>query len=228
MGVEAAVGPHCELSLGPGAAHSPHRLAQEVGGSPSRVRPALPQPGHEHLTGTGGDGQQGVITPLSGVAVVARPLLGQPVCLADGGVQVDGRWSVAGSAPAAQARASNSRLTSSSWRTWPHRKLRRKVPRVDGALTTQADGASRPNGVQHVGVVDAVAHGQRGGHQGKHLFARVRPPRRISEVNVLVGEFTQTQVLGQRDRKDQPRIAHQAVVVEGDSMRSGSLSGSIY
>ena len=40
-----------------------------------------------------------------------------------------------GPAPADQARASNSRLTRSSWRTWPHRKLRRKVPRVDGALT---------------------------------------------------------------------------------------------
>ena len=38
-------------------------------------------------------------------------------------------------APACQARASNSRLTRSSWRTWPQRKLRRKVPRVDGALT---------------------------------------------------------------------------------------------
>ena len=40
-----------------------------------------------------------------------------------------------GPAPAAQARASNCRLTRSSWRTWPHRKLRKKVPRVDGALT---------------------------------------------------------------------------------------------
>ena len=40
-----------------------------------------------------------------------------------------------GPAPAAQARASNSRLTRSSWRTCPHRKLRRNVPRVDGALT---------------------------------------------------------------------------------------------
>ena len=41
-----------------------------------------------------------------------------------------------GPAPACQARASNSRLTRSSWRTWPQRKLRRKVPRVEGALTT--------------------------------------------------------------------------------------------
>ena len=40
-----------------------------------------------------------------------------------------------GPAPACHARASNSWLTRSSWRTWPHRKLRRKVPRVDGALT---------------------------------------------------------------------------------------------
>ena len=35
-----------------------------------------------------------------------------------------------GPAPAAQARASNSRLTRSSWRTWPHLKLRRKAPRA--------------------------------------------------------------------------------------------------
>ena len=31
---------------------------------------------------------------------------------------------------AGQARASSSRLTRSSWRTWPHRKLRRNVPRA--------------------------------------------------------------------------------------------------
>ena len=40
-----------------------------------------------------------------------------------------------GPPPAAQARDSSSRLTRSSWRTWPHRKLRRKVPRVEGAFT---------------------------------------------------------------------------------------------
>ena len=42
-----------------------------------------------------------------------------------------------GPARAWSAGASSSRLTRSSWRTWPHRKLRRKAPRVDGALTTQ-------------------------------------------------------------------------------------------
>ena len=49
-----------------------------------------------------------------------------------------------GPAPAAQAPASNFRLTRSSWRTWPHRKLRRKVPSVDGALITQPSTRSVP------------------------------------------------------------------------------------
>ena len=47
-----------------------------------------------------------------------------------------------GPAPACHARAGNSRLTRSSWRTWPHRKLRRKVPRVDGALPASAEATS--------------------------------------------------------------------------------------
>ena len=64
-----------------------------------------------------------------------------------------------GPAPAAQARASSSRLTRSSWRTWPHRKLRRKAPRVDGALTVPPRVQAVPPGAQHIGVVDAVAAG---------------------------------------------------------------------
>ena len=49
-----------------------------------------------------------------------------------------------GPAPAFQARASNSRLTRSSWRTWPHLKLRRKAPKVEGALTTQPRAQAVP------------------------------------------------------------------------------------
>ena len=79
MGVEAAVGPHRELTRGPGVAHPAQRLPQEVGGAPGGVGPALPQPGHQHIPGAGGHGQQRVISPLAGVAVVSRPLLGQPV-----------------------------------------------------------------------------------------------------------------------------------------------------
>ena len=74
-----------------------------------------------------------------------------------------------------------------------------------------------------LGVVNAVAPSQRRRDQGQHLVARVRPPRRSSEVNVLVDEFTQTQVLGEGDRKEQPSIGHQAVVVEGDLDTVGVL-----
>ena len=52
--------------------------------------------------------------------------------------------SLPGPAPAAQARASSSRLTRSNWQTWPHRKLLRKVPSVDGALTAQPSTCSVP------------------------------------------------------------------------------------
>ena len=68
VGVEPAVGPHRELPCGPGVAHPPHRLTQEVGGAPSGVSPACAEPDHQHVAGAGGDGQQRVIAPLAGVA----------------------------------------------------------------------------------------------------------------------------------------------------------------
>ena len=97
VGIEAAVGPHRELTSGAGVAHPSHRLAQEVGSTPNSVGPALAQPGHQHVPGAGGHGQQRVIAPLAGIAVVSRPLLGQSVSLADGRIQVDGQGRVAGS-----------------------------------------------------------------------------------------------------------------------------------
>ena len=84
MGVKAAVGPHRELPAGPSVAHPPHRFTQEVGGATSGVGPALAQPAHQHVAGSGGDSQQRVIAPLAGIAVVACPFLGQSVGLADG------------------------------------------------------------------------------------------------------------------------------------------------
>ena len=126
-----------------------------------------------------------------------------------------------GPAPAAQARDRNSRLTRSSWQTWPHRKLRRKAPKVEGAqgggcLDCAAQGAGGPTGAQHVGVVNAVATSQRRRNQGHHLVAGVRPARRIAQVEALLDQLGQAQAPGQGGRKDQPGIGHQAVVVEGD------------
>ena len=97
---------------------------------------------------------------------------------------VESRSMVRGASPGPasvdQARAINSRLTRSSWRTWPHRKLRRNVPRVDGALTVPPGVRAVPPGAQHIGVVNAVAARQCRRNQGHHLVARVRPARGIA------------------------------------------------
>ena len=78
-GIEAAVGPHRELSAGPGMAYPSHRLTQEVGGAASGVGATLTKPGHQHLAGASGNGQQRMIAPLAGVAVAVSALLGQSV-----------------------------------------------------------------------------------------------------------------------------------------------------
>ena len=53
VGIEAAVGAHCELSTDTAVAYPAHRFAQEVGGGASGVDPALAQPRHQHVAGAG-------------------------------------------------------------------------------------------------------------------------------------------------------------------------------
>ena len=102
-----------------------------------------------------------------------------------------------GLAPAAQARDITSRLTRSNWRTCPHRKLRRNVLKVDGALTTQPMHSSpvppaRSASSSSMQSPPASAEAS----QRHHLVSCVRSPRRISQVNVAVHQFTQTQLPG--------------------------------
>ena len=158
-----------------------------------------------------------MIAPLAGVAVVACPLLGQPIGLADGGVQVDGQGPVAGSGPSGpgpcqQLPAHPVQLTDVA-----PAEAAQECAQGGRRFDHAAESPGRPAGAQHVGVVNAVAAGQRGGHQGNYLVPRIRPPRRISQVNVAVNELAQAQVLDESDRKEQPGIGHQAVVIEGDS-----------
>ena len=121
-----------------------------------------------------------------------------------------------GPAPAFQARASNSRLTPSSWRTWPQVKLRRKVPRVDGALTTQ------PRAQAVLPVRNASASSmqsppaQRRGDQRHYLVAGVGSAWGPAQVQVPVNQLGKAEVQGQGGGKNQPGIVDQAVVVEGD------------
>ena len=72
MGSRSPVGPQIWPLV---RTHPAQRLPQEVGGAPGGVGPALSEPGHQHVAAAGGGGQQRMIAPLAGVAVVARPLL---------------------------------------------------------------------------------------------------------------------------------------------------------
>ena len=81
-----------------------------------------------------------------------------------------------------------------------------------------------PPRTQRIGVVNAVAASQRRGHQRQQLVSRVRPPRRIPEVEVTVNEFTQAQVLGESGRQEQAGIGHQTVVVKDDANTVGVVA----
>ena len=187
-----------------------------MGGAAGGVGPALAQPGHQHVSGAGGDGQQRVVAPLAGIAVVAGALLGQSVGLADGGVQVNGQGPVAGSRPG---------LPSPGQQLAAHPVELTDVAPPEAAqegaqggwrLDRAAQGAGRPPGAQHIGVVNAVAPSRRGSDQRQHLVPSVRPSRRSAEVKVMVDEFPQAQVPGEGGRQEQAGIGHQAAVVEGD------------
>ena len=195
-----------------------------MGGAPNSVGPALAQPGHQHVAGAGGHGQQRVIAPLAGIAVVACALLGQTVGLADGGVQVDGQRPVAGSGtggpgPCQQLPAHPVQLTDMA----PPEAAQER-PQGGWRLDPTVENTGRPTGAQRIGVVDAIAASQGRGHQRQQLVSRVRPPRRIPEVEVTVNEFTHAQVLGESGRKEQAGIGHQTVVVKDDANTVGVVA----
>ena len=123
-----------------------------------------------------------------------------------------------GPAPAAQARASSSRLI--SWRTWPHRKLRRNVPRVEGALTMHPSTEEvRPESASASSMQSPPASAEATSVSIlSPAFARpgAYPRSRC-------GQLTQAHALGQGGRKKQSGIVDQAVVVEGDLDAVGVL-----
>ena len=99
-----------------------------------------------------------------------------------------------------------------------------KGPQRGRRLDRAAQHLLGPASAQRVGVVNAVATGQRRRHQGQHLVPRIRPTRCISQVNVAVHQFAQTQVMGQRDRQKQSGIGHQAMVIESNMDAVGLLA----
>ena len=94
-----------------------------------------------------------------------------------------------GPAPAAQARASSSRLTRSSWRTCPPPETAQEGPQGGWRLDYAAERASRPAGAQCVGIVDAVSAGQSRSHQRHHLVAGVGSAWGAAQVQVPVNQL---------------------------------------
>ena len=86
-----------------------------------------------------------------------------------------------------------------------------------------ADDASRTAATQGVGVVDAVAAGQGGEHQGHQLVAGVGPPGSVAQVEELVHQLIQTKAQGQSGGQQQPGIGNQAVIVKGNLDAVGGL-----
>ena len=194
-----------------------------MSGAPRRVGPALAQPTHQHVAGDSGYGQQRVIAPLAGVVVALRTLLDQPNGLADGGVQVDGQRTIARSrtsrpSPSQQLSAHPIQLAHVAPPETPQKGSQR-----GRCLDHTTQHPIGPPSAQRVGVIDAVATDQCRGHQGQELVSRMRPTWRISQVNMVVHQLAQSQMMGQSDRKDQPGIGHQAVIVEDDVDAVGTL-----
>ena len=177
---------------------------------------ATNKPRHQHVAGASGDGQQRVIAPLAGVAVVADTLLGQTIGLADGGVQVDGQGPVARSRPSRPGPCQQ----------LPAHPIQLADVAPPEAAQEGAQGGWRldrtsqhllgPTRAQRVGVVNAVAASQRRRNQGQQLVSGVGPTRGAAQVKAPVNQFGKAQVQGQGGWQDQPSIGHQAVVVEGD------------
>ena len=153
--------------------------------------PALAQAGQQHVAGAGGDGQQRVIAPRTGVAGV----LGQSV-LADRRISMVNGASP-GPPPAFQTRASNSRLTRPVGGAPPEAAQERA--RVKGALAVKPSTQAVPPA--RIGVVEQSPLGRRppGSSSCRRCSGRGAPEE-----------------LGQARRRagEDQGIGHQAVVVK--------------
>ena len=155
--------------------------------------------------------------------MMARPLLGQAVSLADGGIQVDGERPVAGSRPSGPGPCQQLAAYPVQLTYVAPAEAAQEGTQCGRRFNLAAQHPTGAAGPQCVGVVDAVAASQGRGDQGHQLVSRVRPPRRIPQVEVMVNQLTQAEIQGQGGRQDQPGIVDQAVVVEGNLDAVGVL-----
>ena len=148
--------------------------------------------------------------------MVSRAFLGQPVGLADGGVQVDGQGPVAGSGPSRPGPCQQLAADPIQLADVAPPEAAQERPQGGWRLDYAAQDPGGPASAQRVGVVNAVAAIQRGCHQGHDLVAGVGSAWCIAQVQAPVNQLGQAEMLGQGGLQDQPSIVHQAVVVKGD------------
>ena len=180
------------------------------------VGAALAQPGHQHVTRPGRNREQRVIAARARVAGVAGTLLGEAVGLTDRRVEVDRERRGAGSRSGRPGAGEQCAADAVELADVAPAEAAQEGPERGRRLHGAAEHAPGAAGAQRIGVGDAVAARERRGDQGQQLVAGVRPPRRVTEVEVGVRQFTEAEPAGERGGEQQARVVHQAVVVEGD------------
>ena len=119
-----------------------------------------------------------------------------------------------GPAPAAQARASSSAAHPVQLTDVAPPEAAQEGAQGGWRLDRAAQGAGRPPGAQHIGVVNAVAAGHALRPPGHHLVSRVGPPRILHRPGQ--GWSTSSRrprCRGEGGRQEQTGIGHQAVIV---------------
>ena len=201
--------------MAPAARTRPIVSARKWAARVAGVGATLAQPRHEHVARAGRDREQGVISAHAGVAVVEGALLGQAVRLADRRVEIDreGRAPGAGArrpGPTQELPADGVELADVA----PAEAAQERA-QGGGCLDPMTKDPGRPTGPQRVCDVDAVATGEGRHDERQELVADVRPAGRPPEVEVFVHQLPEIEVVGQGGRQEEPRVGHQAVIVEG-------------
>jgi len=145
---------------------------------------------------------------------VAGTLLLEPVRLADRGVEIDREGLRAGTA--ARRPGPCEELAGHAVELADVAPAEAAQERAEGrrGLDDEPDDVLRAARPERGRVVDAVAAGEGGHDEGEELVAAVGLAGPAAKVEVPVHQLTEAQMLGERGRQQEPRVGHQAVVVE--------------
>ncbi len=177
--VEAGVRPQRERAAGAGATHPLDGLGDESRRPPAGAGVAAAQTGVHHLAAAGNGGEQRMVAPHAAVAELAA-LLGQPVGLADRGVDVDGHGVPAG--PNTRSPGAGQRGASDLVQLADVTPGERAQEGAEGGGRPQlmAEDRLRAARPQRVSVVDALTARQRRVDERHRLVAGVGVARRLA------------------------------------------------